>query len=69
MHEQQSFSLEDLPFTVYMLAFGVGFLLVGFVIQFVGDPVNAGIAGAFAAVMIALAAVIHVGIWILGRAD
>lgn len=69
MARQYADTLEELPFTAYMLLFGVGALVVGLVIDTLGMTVNAGIVGAFAVVMVALALVTHAAIWLLGKVD
>lgn len=62
-------TLEELPFTAYMLLFGVGAFVVGVAIDTLGMEVNAGIVGAFGVVMIGLALVAHAAVWLLGTVD
>ena len=61
--------IESAPKTILFFLFGFGVLLFGFLIEFLGMPREAGLAGALAAIIMGLAVLIHIVYWLLGKTD
>lgn len=62
--------IESAPKTILFFAFGVAVLGFGFLLEVgLGMSRSAGLAGAFAAILMALAILVHLIYWVLGRID
>lgn len=62
--------IESAPKTVLFFGFGISVLAVGFLLEVgLGMSRSAGLAGAFAVIIIGVAALIHLLYWFLGQLD
>lgn len=64
-----SVEAKDLPVTFWLLAAGVLLLVSGFVLEWFGYAVEAGLAGAMALIFIPLAILGHILIWAIGKLE
>lgn len=61
--------IESAPKTVLFFAFAASILLFGLLLELAGMSIEAGLAGALSVILMGLAAIVHVGYWVLGRLD
>lgn len=61
--------IESTPKTILFFLFGFSILVLGYLLEILGMPRSAGLAGALSVILMVLAVLIHLIYWVLGTRD